>query len=333
MNALLIAGSALFLLACGREPVEPDFSFSPPNDFPPIAYSNTNNPITEAGFELGRDLFYENALSADSTQNCASCHAQVHAFADHNVAFSTGVQGKLGKRNSPALVNIAWMPTFMWDGGIVHLDVMPLAPITDSLEMNLPLAEAVSRLQQSESYRRKFKRAFDVDSITSQELFFALSQYMNMLISDQSKYDKYLDGEEEFTSSQLAGLALFEENCSSCHVPPLFTDFSFARNGIETSDGDLGRGRITLLESDNGKFKVPSLRNVELTYPYMHDGRFFTLEAVVEHYSEHVDSDLADDRLGGPKHFTATEQQQLLDFLSTLTDYSYLANSTFSDPR
>ncbi|NVK28566.1 MAG: c-type cytochrome [Flavobacteriia bacterium] len=332
IKLLALAGSLSLLSSCSHEPAEPAFGFYPSRDFPPVEYSSPDNPITKDGFELGRDLFYENGLSLDSSINCSSCHAQTHAFADHNVPLSQGVGGKLGRRNSPALMNLAWMPKFMADGGIVHLDVMPLAPITDTLEMALPMREAVDRLASSDKYRSKFERAFGSDTITSQRIFFAMSQFMVFMVSDNSRYDKFIDGDEEFSDSELRGYSLFKTHCASCHTEPLFTDYSYERNGIDSQFDDLGRGRITLDPDDNGKFKVPSLRNVELTYPYMHDGRFFTLSQVLDHYSNDVVPN-SSDRLSQPLNLTQNEKNDIISFLKTLTDHSFISNPILAEPK
>ncbi len=329
----LVLGSALFAVSCEYEPKDPALRFQKPDGFPEPWYDNPDNRITELGFELGRDLFYEKALSSDSSQNCASCHAQEHSFADQNKAFSRGARGMEGMRNSPALFNLAWSPTFMWDGGIVHMDVMPLAPITDTMEMNLPMAEAVQRIQASPLYQAKFQRAFNTDSITSRDIFLALSQFMVMMISDDSKYDRYMNGSAQLSESESSGLEIFRTHCAGCHTEPLFTDYSFARTGIDSVYEDLGRGRITLNAEDDGKFKVPSLRNVALTYPYMHDGRFFTLREVIDHYSDEVKSSGSDTRIPQPLRLSEGQKQDLEDFLNALTDHTFISDPALADPR
>ncbi|KAB2814066.1 cytochrome-c peroxidase [Phaeocystidibacter luteus] len=332
IKLLALAGGFHFFSSCSYEPEEPAFGFYPSRNFPPVEYSSPRNPITREGFELGRDLFYENGLSLDSSINCSSCHAQTHAFADHNVPLSAGVGGKLGKRNSPALINLAWMPQFMADGGIVHLDVMPLAPITDTLEMALPMQMAIDRLKCDSEYRSKFEKAFGTDTITSQRIFFAMSQFMLLMVSDDSRFDKYLEGEALLSDSERRGYSLFNTHCANCHTEPLFTDYSYERNGIDSEFDDLGRGRITLDPADDGKFKVPTLRNVELTYPYMHDGRFFTLEEVLDHYSDEVEPNMSH-RLPQPLNLTSAEKEDIIQFLKTLTDYSFISDPKLAEPR
>jgi cytochrome c peroxidase len=301
------------------------FEFNAPNHFPEQQYLFEGNELSRQRFELGKRLFFETRLSSDNTISCASCHAQVHAFADHNVALSAGVDGRLGKRNSPAIVNMAWSPSFMWDGGVNHLEMFSVAPITDTNEMNLSMLEAINRLNADSSYVHQFKRAYQTDVITDNYLLKALTMYMVMIVSDQSKYDKWVRGEVNLSSSEEEGRLLFDQKCASCHSGALQTDFSFRNNGLDSIFSDLGRGRITNLYSDYGKFKVPSLRNVVLTYPYMHDGRFATLEEVLDHYSEGiVSSHSLDPSLSNGIPMTSVEKAKIIAFLETLTDYELL---------
>lgn len=327
----------IVILESCRKDIAPEenISFYQPSHFPEPHYSFQNNPQSEAKFLLGRDLFYDPILSSDSTVSCATCHAQTHGFADHGVALSSGVNGTLGKRNSPSITNMAWMKSFMWDGGVNHLEVFSVAPIINVLEMNETMAHVVEKLNQSEYYKSKFENAFSVSAITDQHLLFALTQFMASIISDQSKYDKYLIGEIEFSQDEKDGLSLFRQHCASCHKEPLLTDHSYRNNGLDSSFVDLGRGLITMEMNDYGKFKVPSLRNVALTYPYMHDGRFYTLDQVLNHYSEgiHTVSPNLDPLLAAPLELSANEKNVLKAFLNTLTDYELLDNKKLSEPK
>lgn len=339
MNKVLFLISVLvFFASCKKEDkIEPiatnTFSFQKPSHFPEPDYKFENNPISEQKFELGRFLFYDPILSLDSTVSCATCHAQEHAFADHNIALSAGVNGTLGKRNSPALSNLAWYPNFMWDGGINHIETFSVGPITNQLEMKETIPNVLLKLNQSEFYKAKFKSAFNVDEITDELMLKALAQFMGMMISYRSKYDNYLVGKETFSDAELNGYQLFKSNCASCHKEPLTTDFSYQDNGIDSVFTDEGRALITLYDEDKGKFKVPSLRNVALTYPYMHDGRFLTLDQVINHYSDGVLNTLTvSPLLKGGLHFTATEKYNLKVFLKTLTDYYYIGDPKFSPP-
>ena len=339
MNKVLLFISVFGIFAsCKKEdkiePIETNtFSFQKPSHFPEPDYKFENNPISEQKFELGRFLFYDPILSHDSTVSCATCHAQEHAFSDHNIALSAGVNGTLGKRNSPALSNLAWYPNFMWDGGINHIETFSVGPITNQLEMKETIPNVLVKLNQSEFYKTKFKSAFNVDDITDEVMLKALAQFMGMMISYRSKYDNYLVGKETFSDAELNGYQLFKSNCASCHKEPLTTDFSYQDNGIDSVFSDEGRALITLYNEDKGKFKVPSLRNVALTYPYMHDGRFLTLDQVINHYSDGVlNTSTVATSLKGGLNLTNEEKYNLKSFLKTLTDYYYIGDPNFAPP-
>ncbi|MBK9254067.1 MAG: cytochrome-c peroxidase [Saprospiraceae bacterium] len=334
IKIFLLTGVSV-LISCNKNQDESDFRLTYPDYFPDPQYSFGNNVLTKEGFELGRALFHDPILSYDNTISCASCHSQAHAFADHNIKFSIGIDGKTGSRNSPAMFNLAWQSSFMWDGGINHIEIMPLAPITDTTEMGETLNNVIQKLHTHPYYQEKFKKVFGEKPIDSQKLFYALAQYMSMLVSDDSKYDKYRKGSENFTVDEEDGLIIFRKKCVSCHTEPLFTDFSFRNNGLVPLTNDLGKGRITLDKSDYYKFKVPSLRNIMLTYPYMHDGRFRTIDQVLDHYSEgivfheNLDTSLIYiDKPGIP--LTEIDKAKLKAFLVTLTDYKYISNPLFS---
>lgn len=345
---LLSSGFFLFLLnSCEpdvlipepkQEPPVYDIIFRVPEGWPNPVYNFETNPLTEEGFRLGRRLFYEPKLSRDNSISCGSCHQQFAAFAHsmHNV--SHGIDGLLGTRNSPALFNQNWHPTFMLDGGINHIEVQPLAPITNPVEMDEDIEKVVAKLQADAYYKQLFTEAFGDDSVTTQRVFKALAQFTGMLTSSNSKYDKYIRKEPggEFNASEKRGLDLFRANCNSCHTEPLFSDFDFKNNGLEVNPlvNDSGRAHITGLASDKYLFKTPSLRNVEVTAPYMHDGRFFTLDQVMDHYStgihqtENLDSSLVN---GIP--LTTEEKKDIINFLLTLTDHSFLKDDRFKEPR
>lgn len=305
-----------------------------PPHFPPMHYTFENNPVSKVGVELGKKLFYDPRLSVDNTISCGSCHAQVHAFADHGTILSLGVQGRPGMRNSPAMQNLAWHTSFMWDGGITHIEVMPLAPITDHAEMDFNMIELEARLNSDVTYRNLFKEAFANDSVTSANIFKALAQFMSMMISADSKYDRVMLGKSTFTASEQRGYEIFQTHCNSCHTEPLMTDFSFRNNGIAALDNnDDGRYRITLIEEDKGKFKVPSLRNVTLTHPYMHDGRIHSLRSILEMYSNGVPDHVNRDPLLA-QGFALSEEDidALHTFLYTLEDYTFLSDPLLAEP-
>ncbi len=304
-----------------------------PAYFPEPVYTfQTDNSFSKSGFELGRKLFFDINLSKDNSISCASCHFQHAAFSDPGLAVSVGVFGRSGRRNSPPLFNLAWHPAFMWDGGINHIEVMPLAPLLDEHEMDMTLQELLEYLNNETEYQTLFKEVFNRSEITDQDLLYAFSQYMALLISADSRYDQYVQGKTSFSTSEQNGLALFNQHCSNCHNPPLFSTFSYANNGIGVTENDQGRYEITLQEEDKGKFKIPSLRNINLTYPYMHDGSISTLEEVIDHYSKpKSDSTHVSPELRPGFNFSSKEKQELLSFLNTLTDEEFITNKAYGE--
>lgn len=336
-SKLLIALTIGSLLAsCNKAEInkaEP-WGFKKPSYFPDPVYTFANNTQNYDRFFLGKTLFYDPILSSDSTISCATCHEQVHAFGPHNTPLSAGVGGVLGTRNSPAVFNLAWSPSFMWDGGINHIEVMPVGPITNPLEMNETMVNVVAKLQNSERYRKLFKAAYGTENVNDQLLLRAMAQYLVMIISDNAKYDRVKRGESSFSATEQSGYNLFVQKCSQCHTEPLFTDYSYRNNGLDASFVDQGRAHITQLPEDLGKFKVPTLRNLEFSYPYMHDGRFFTLNQVLDHYDSGIhQSATLDPILTDGIPLTGAEKQQLIAFLKTLTDYELLNNTWLAQPH
>ncbi len=310
------------------------FSFTKPEGFPNPHYTFPNNPLSKEGFELGRFLFYDPILSVDSSRSCNSCHAQAHAFADHNIPLSKGVHNIFGTRNAPALSNLAWSTSFMWDGGVNHIEVQPLVPIQSAHEMGETILNVVYKLNKSSFYKTKFKQAFNVDTITDQKVLHALAQFTGMLVSANSKYDQYRAGKVAFTDEESKGYKLFKNNCAICHTEPLFTDYSFRNSGLESEIIDNGRERVSQDVEDKGKFKVPSLRNIEYTYPYMHDGRFMNLEQVLEFKVNGIkDSPTLDPFLKKGIKLSKEEQNSVIAFLKTLTDFEYIGNPKFAEPK
>jgi cytochrome c peroxidase len=313
---------------------EEKIKFFVPKGWPKPTYNFKNNPLTLQGFELGKELFYDPILSSDSTINCASCHLSFTAFthADHRV--SHGIQGLLGIRNSPVLINLAWNTSFMWDGGVVTLEEQAINPITNPVEMNSKLPDVLTKLNHSHKYKKLFYTAFKDSVITSQKLFKVLAQFTSNLVSYNSKYDSVMRKEKNvsFTMQELNGYTLFKKNCASCHTEPLFTNFSFENNGlpIDTSFKDIGRMKITHNATDSLKFKVPTLRNIEFSTPYFHDGRVNKLKEAIEHYTSGIVANptLAK-QLKSKINFTKEEKKDLLAFLKTLTDKPFLYNLQF----
>ncbi|WPU91752.1 cytochrome c peroxidase [Mucilaginibacter sabulilitoris] len=314
--------------------------FAVPANFPKPVYDFKDNPVTGNGFKLGRILFYDPLLSKDKSISCANCHQSFAAFANLDHAVSHGVDECLGTRNAPPLFNLAWQKEFMWDGGVHHIEVSPMNAMTNPCEMATDLNTIVSRLQETKAYSALFKAAFGTAEINSQRVFRAMAQFTSMLVSANSKYDKYIRHEAggTFTSDETAGYALFKTHCSTCHQEPLFTDLTYRSNGLDLRSEDIGRDSITHLETDRGKFRVPSLRNVELTSPYMHDGRFDDLKQVLEHYNSGVkntanlDPDLHKAGILGIR-LNMKEQSQLIAFLKTLTDTAFANDKRFQTPQ
>jgi len=301
-----------------------------PKGWPQPVYDFAKNPITVRGFELGRKLFFDPLLSKDSTISCASCHLQFTNFTHVDHALSHGILGKKGTRNTLSISNVAWSKSFMWDGGANNIEVQPLAPIENPVEMDSKLETIVMKLKRSATYPEKFKRAFGPDAaITGQFVLKALAQYMVSIQSYNSKYDKVIRKEPgvSFNEYEAKGLALFRKHCASCHTEPLFTNNSFENNGLRPDSvlRDGGRAKITRLAGDSLKFKVPSLRNIEVSYPYMHDGRFQNLQMVLFHYSTDIShSSTLSPQLKKGIALTEKDKNNLIAFLKTLTDEEFL---------
>lgn len=308
--------------------------FDIPKGFPKPIYDFKNNPLTEEGFQLGRKLFYDPILSRDSTISCASCHLQTTGFTHIDHDLSHGIEGRIGTRNSLTLQNLAWSKNFMWDGGVNHLDVQAIAPITSVDEMDETLENVVAKLNKNEKYKELFLAAFDTKIITGQLTLKAISQFVVSLTTSNSKYDKVMRKEELFSQREQNGYELFKANCASCHKEPLFTNHAFENNGlaVDPTLNDFGRMKITQNPSDSLKFKVPTLRNVQYTFPYMHDGRFKSLTQVVKHYNTLVIDKNVSKKLAQPLGLSDNERVDLVLFLTTLTDKDFLSNDRFSYP-
>lgn len=308
-----------------------------PANFPAPVYAAAENPPTREAFELGRTLFYDPRLSRTGDISCGSCHQQFVAFAHQDHRLSHGVDNRLGTRNAPALQNLRWRRELLWDGGAKHLETMPLAPITNPVEMDETLEGVLGKLNADPTYQRRFEQVYGRRPIDSQQLLKALAQFMAALTSSNSRYDQYARREAggTLTAGELRGLTVLRQKCTPCHGGELFTDETYRNNGLDaTFAADSGRAHITGRPQDVGRFKVPSLRNVALTPPYMHDGRFRTLREVLDHYAAGVvESPTLDAQLRRPGtqpgiSLTEAEKTDLLAFLATLTDESFLR-----DPR
>ncbi|OYX23479.1 MAG: cytochrome-c peroxidase [Flavobacteriales bacterium 32-35-8] len=315
--------------------------FEAPSNFPDIAYNLDNNPLTEAGFELGKKLFYDGKLSANNAIPCAFCHEQAFAFTHHGHTLSHGVNGGIGLRNAQPIQNLAFQKDFMWDGAASHLDLQPIIPLTSELEMGETLSNVIEKLKADSYYQKQFGLAFEDGDINASNMLKALSQFMVMMVSSNSKYDKYVRQEENVSLSQIEwdGLNTFQNKCATCHATDLFSDQSYRNNGLSINPrlNDTGRFKILENSEDLYKFKVPSLRNIEFTFPYMHDGRFETLEAVLDFYDAgmtdngNVDISLKRDDGSFGISLSTYEKESVIAFLKTLTDNEFLNDKRFSE--
>ncbi|MGJ1525538.1 cytochrome-c peroxidase [Sphingobacterium spiritivorum] len=334
--------------------VETPYALRQPTFFPKAVESAIDpktglpsNPLTKAGVELGRRLFYDPLLSANKQVSCASCHHQDKAFSDGLALTTAGVSGKPLERHSPTLINLAWTDKgFFWDGGSTNLESQAFGPLTHADEMGMYLPVLVERLRADAEYVELFHKAFG-DLPTEHRTAMALSQFQRILVSADAPYDLYRRGEKPniLSASQLRGLNLVQQKCSSCHAGELFTDNNFHNNGIDDDFGDgshegiyWGRYRITYKPLDLGAFKTPTLRNVMVSAPYMHDGRFKTIDEVLHHYRfgiKHTPVTAAtlyqnDGQVGIP--MTDQEVADIKSFLNALTDDTFLTNKEFSNP-
>lgn len=315
----------------------------------PQANLPADNPLTVEGVSLGKMLFHDPTLSRDRTISCASCHDRAHAFTDRGRRFSKGIEGKTGSRNSMPLFNLAWHPAFFWDGRAATLREQALSPIQDPREMGAKLENVIARLNANQSYRSLFAAAFGDEQVTSERIGLAIEQFLLSLISQNSRFDRAARGEIKLTREEMRGLRLFiteydpkrkffGADCFHCHGGNLFSNHRFTDNGLGHDADDLGRQRVTGEQADRGKFKAPSLRNIAVTAPYMHDGRFNTLEEVVEHYNSGVKrTDTLDPNIA--KHsvrgldLSAADKRALVAFLKTLTDEEFLKPNLKKDSR
>ncbi len=348
---ILTGASFLLLFSCKKDdPKEPlvtdpslqNIEFKVPQNWPLPVHNYSDNALTTAGFKLGRKLFYDPVLSSDSTVSCGSCHQAFAVFAQLDHPVSHGVDSRLGIRNSPALFNLNWYTSLFWDGGVNHIELQPFGPITNPLEMNETLANVIAKLQANEAYKSMFNDAFGTTEINTQRMARALAQFMGLMISSNSKFDKYKRGEtgNDLTQVEQTGYSVFKDKCASCHKEPLFTDFSFRNNGLEPISNtggyvDSGRGRITPdIPTSYYTFKVPTLRNLKYTAPYMRDGRFNTLDQVLDHYTAGIhQTPNLDPLLTNGITLSADDRTALKAFLNTLNDEKVVKDVRFLEPK
>lgn len=359
-NIFFIFIAAFVLQSCkDKEPDTPSatpYDLQIPQGLPPMDQP-ADNPLTVEGVDLGRRLFYDKILSGNYTQSCASCHEQGKAFAD-GMQFSTGIDGVQGNRNAMSIVNMGWNKDFFWNGRAKSLEKQALAPVPNPVEMHLKWGDAVARLQASTTYPALFEKAFGTSAIDSNLVAKALAQFMRTIIAGQSRFQRYMRGENTLTQQEINGFLLFinefKGDCQHCHdigsrlmTDNLFLDASqrFHNNGLESSYPEfLGLAEITQNPDDNGKFKTPTLMNIALTAPYMHDGRFSTLDEVIDFYDHGVQvsptldvfmtKNFPDLQQGDTRELglTVQEKADLKAFLLTLTDSTLLTNPAYSNP-
>lgn len=359
-----------FLLACNKK--EPQSPIVPilENKLPVPTFQNpgyfgnrlnipADNPITEKGVILGRWLFYDKSLSADNTISCGSCHQQSKGFTDGKKQ-AVGIRGQTVLFNTMGLHNQAWVMRHFWNGRAATLEQLTLEVIENPAEMDMPLPQLVEKLKAIPMYPALFQQAFGTSDITPQRIAQAISQFVRTMVASNSKFDKYKKGQATFTEQEKLGEQLFFQhpfpeqgirgaNCGDCHLG-ISTAGSqlnfngFHNNGLDENPAQ-GLMQVTGLAADKGKFRAPSLRNIAVTAPYMHDGRFATLRQVIDHYDLHIRTSTTLDPLiieasnellfpGDPiqLHLTETEKEALLAFLQTLTDSTLLTNPAWSNP-
>jgi len=357
----VISFSLVFLIfgcidpSSNKPHVTTPYSLAIPQGFPQPALPNDNR-LTEESIILGRLLFYDPILSLDSSQSCSSCHNPSFGFTDNGNKYSIGIDGSVSFRNSMPLHNLAWAKRYVWDGGMPSLREQALEPIQNPTEMKESMLNVVEKLKRQHLYEQAFNAAYGNTEISPDKIGLALEQFMLIILSGgESKFDKVNAGIESFTAEEQLGVQLFnaESNpngspkggdCFHCHGGTLFTNNTIVNNGLDTVFTDLGKGGVTNLEVDNGKFKTPSLRNLAYTPPYMHDGRFQTLEEVLEFYNSGVQSNspnLAPGMTGFVQSHSSGEQglnlslserQAIVAFLNTLTDTRIETDTLYQNP-
>ena len=354
IRLLFILLGLIIVSSCGKDKVgykPTPYQLNIPSHFPDMNIP-ADNPMTVEGVELGRFLFYEKRLSGNDQMSCGTCHTPNTSFSD-SAKYSTGIDGIQGNRNAMALINLGWDSFFFWDGRATSLEQQILEPVPNPIEMHLSWKKAISKLKKDTYYRNQFYKAFGVEDFDSTHAAKAIAQFIRTMISGSSKFDvmykiennKPLNASEQAVNidpEEWAGYDLFKSlngaDCFHCHNGPLMRVAKFSNNGLDFSFLDLGRGAITNNPNDHGKFKVPTLRNIALSAPYMHDGRFKNLDEVIEHYSSGIHASPTIDPLiefssQGGVQLDAQEKYLLKRFLMTLTDNTFINNPDFQDPN
>jgi cytochrome c peroxidase len=336
------------MIGCGPEPppiIIPNTNPSNPGDTSLITVTELpaliipeDNPLTVSGVDLGKHLFYDNILSGDQTQSCATCHNQKNAFSDNGLRVSEGIRGDSGDRNAMVLFNLMWSSANFWDSRAANLRELATMPIENPIEMDAKLPDVLDRLNQSVMYLSKFKDAFDTDTIKEEHLAKAIEQFLLTITSDNSKFDKFNRGEVKLTAQELRGFETLKvKGCFNCHSTTLMHDDISHNTGLDRVPADLGLGGFTAKATDDFKFKTPSLRNVMVSSPYMHDGRFRTIEEVIRFYEEDVQFSSRNITLEflqiAPRNRLTTEDMaDVTAFLHSLTDQKFLDDPRYKDP-
>lgn len=346
MRYLLVFSIIVLLFSCKKDEPDNKLPFNPtpydlvvPDGFPDMPIPE-DNPMTVEGVNLGRMLYYDPILSGDSTMSCATCHDAAFAFSDRGKQFSNGIDGSIGSRNAPAVINVGWMPALFWDGRAANIEAQALQPVPNPIEMYLNWPVAEKRLNSHGTYPQLFYQAFGKEIIDSNMVVKAIAQFERTMISSNSRWDKYLSGEVSLTQKEAQGFEIFfteKGDCFHCHSTILFTDNKFRNNGLDSIFTDIGLFNVSGLEEDLGKFKTPTLRNLAFTAPYMHDGRFNSIEEVVNFYSDSIVWSPTIDPLmkkvgQGGLHLTQEEKLSLIAFINALNDSSFVNNPDFSNP-
>jgi len=360
---LIVMSALIFVVSCKKSNDPPTSKPIPPVEGPtPYAWEDPlffqqmvipgDNPLTVEGIKLGRMLFYDVRLSGDDTQACADCHLQENAFGDPN-QFSTGIDGIEGNRQGMTLENLGYQFDYFWDSRSETLEEQIIQPVINPIEMNAQWSDVMEKIKDDVDYMDLFKIIYSTSDIDSTHVAKVMAQFLRTVVSSESKYDKWRKGEYFFTPEEAHGFDLFQKeggdpelgqggewgaDCFHCH--PLagmqFSDYLLHNNGLDSVFTDLGRGEVTGDPNDFGRFKTPSLRNVEVSAPYMHDGRFETLAEVVEHYNSGGHASPTIDPFmkytQGGLQLSEQDKLDLIAFLKTMTDISFLTDTSYSSP-
>lgn len=330
MPQLIYVLIAFALFACKKsEPLSNDLTgepipFAVPQGFPD-KHIFSGEPLTKEGFVLGKKIFYDGILSKDGSISCGSCHQQVAAFGTYDHDLSHGIYNQHSNRNAPPLFNLAWQNQFGWDGRYSRIEDISEAHILRSSDMAGNFSDIIIRMKNQDSYRVLFEQAYGTSTINKERILKALKQFVGNIVSANTKYDSVKAGLLNFTASEEAGYQLFKQHCNACHTEPLFTDYSFRNNGLQrTLLNDIGRQSVTGLEKDRDHFKVPTLRNLFLSFPFMHDGRFIAFSQIYDHYDKIASQNngsILDPLLSNGIMLTSAQKSNLTDFLRTLSDH------------